>query len=278
MEYTLKPAGRVSLNTQELWRYRELFYFFTWRDVKVKYKQTALGLLWVVLQPLLLMAVFTIFFARGLKIPTDGTPPALFYYSGLLFWNLFSAGLIGSANSMVDNAQIIKKVYFPRLVIPFSSILAALFDFCIAFVLFVGLIVGFHWMQPDFSVHYGRFALFLPMALLLTVGTTVGLGCALAALNVQYRDVRYLIPFATQFLLFLTPVIYPLGMLQSMPWTRYVLALNPMTGALALVRSIFTVAPPDWTVVGIGVLSMTFLGVIGLYTFRKMEAYFADIA
>lgn len=279
MEYSLKPPAKVSLNTAELWRYRELFYFFTWRDVKVKYKQTALGFLWVVLQPLLLMGAFMLFFAKGLKIPTAGMPPAVFYYSGLLFWNLFSAGLTGSANSMVDNAQIIKKVYFPRLVIPFSSILAALFDFCIAFSIFVVLLVWHEWSVPDFTVHFGRFLLFIPLALLLSIGATLGLGCALAALNVQYRDVRYLIPFSVQLLLFVTPVMYPLELLSDdMPWTRYVLALNPMTGVLTLVRSIFAPQAPDWTVVAISTVSMLILLVLGLYIFRKMEAYFSDIA
>ena len=277
MEYRLTPPSKFSLNAQELWRYRELFYFFTWRDIKVKYKQTALGVLWVVLQPLLLMAAFMLFFHKGLKMSTGDMPAPIFYMTGLLCWNIFSTGLLGASNSMVENAQMIKKVYFPRLVIPVSSILVAFFDFCIAFLIFVLLFVAYAF-TGDFIFHFGRFLLFFPLALLLVLGYTLGLGCALAALNVQYRDVRYVIPFLIQLLFFLSPVIYPIEVLNAYPLARILLAINPLSGALDLFRSCFSNHSPDWFLVATGTASMCFILLTGIYVFRKMEAYFADIA
>lgn len=276
-DHTISPPAAISLNTRELWRYRELFYFFTWRDIKVKYKQTALGFLWVLLQPLLLMATFSLFFHRGLRVSTDGIPPPIFYLSGLLFWNLFASGLTGAANSMIENAHIIKKIYFPRLVIPCSSVLVAGFDFGIALTMFVGMLVGCRFFFPEFTIDFVRFALALPLCLGIVATATLGLGSMLAALSVKYRDFRYVVPFAVQFLFFLTPVLYPLHLLDS-PTLRYTLACNPLTGAITLARSAFSSAPLDWTVVGISAAAAVALLVAGLYTFRKMEAHFADIA
>ncbi len=224
-----------------------------------------------------MMNVFVLFFSRALKVPTDNIPAPIFYFSGLLLWNLFSSGLSSSANSMVTNADIIKKVYFPRLIIPYSGVLTALFDFLMALLLFIGLIIFYKLTVPTINISYSIF-LFLPISLVLTIITTIGLGCTLAALNVKYRDFRYVIPFTIQFLLFVTPVIYPVSIFQNIPYLKYILAINPMTGAVILGRSAFMPTPPDWSVIGISIFSAILLFFIGLYVFRKMEAYFADIA
>ena len=275
-EYTIKPTGKLSINWKELWRYRELFYFFTWRDVKVKYKQTLLGFLWAILQPLAMMIVFVLFFAKGLSIPTDNIPAPIFYFVGLMFWNLFSSGLSAAANSMVSNAEVIKKIYFPRLIVPFSGVLVALFDFFMTLIPFIFLLV-YYQISTDFvfSVH-----LFwqLPLALLITIFTTIGLGCMIAAWNVKYRDFRYIVPFMIQFLLFITPVIYPVAMFDNTPIAKYILSLNPMTGVMLLSRNSFSGDELQLTLVSISLLSTALFFIIGLFTFRKMEAYFADIA
>ena len=275
--YIIKPPSKFSLNFNELWLYRELFYFFTWRDVKVKYKQTVLGFLWAVLQPLLMMMVFVVFFSKALKIPTDNIPPPVFYFSGLLLWNLFSTGLTSSAQSMVANSNMIKKIYFPRLIIPLSGILVALFDFLMALIVFLGIIIYYQVSMPDFEVQSSIF-LFLPLGLIITLVSVTGLGCILASLNVKYRDFRYIIPFLLQILLFVTPVIYPVTMFDNIPYLKYVLALNPMTGAVILVRSAFVNGSVDWIIIGISITTAIILLFLGIYTFRKMEAYFADIA
>ena len=275
-EYTIKPTGKLSINWKELWRYRELFYFFTWRDVKVKYKQTLLGFLWAILQPLAMMIVFVLFFAKGLSIPTDNIPAPIFYFVGLMFWNLFSSGLSAAANSMVSNAEVIKKIYFPRLIVPFSGVLVALFDFFMTLIPFISLLI-YYQISTDFvfSVH-----LFwqLPLALLITIFTTIGLGCMIAAWNVKYRDFRYIVPFMIQFLLFITPVIYPVAMFDNTPIAKYILSLNPMTGVMLLSRNSFSGDELQLTLVSISLLSTALFFIIGLFTFRKMEAYFADIA
>lgn len=275
-EYIIEPPKKVSIKWAELWRYRELFYFFTWRDIKVKYKQTVLGFLWAILQPLAMMTVFVLFFAKGLKVSTDNLPPPIFYFVGLMFWNLFSSGLNASANSMVTNADIIKKIYFPRLIIPFSGVLVALFDFLMTLIPFVGLMI-YYWITTDFTLTFDIFYL-LPIALLLTLITTVGLGCTIAAWNVKYRDFRYVVPFMIQFLLFVTPVIYPVTMFDNIPYLKYILALNPMTGVMIMARNGFSTDSLPMDLIGISIFAAVFLLIIGLYTFRKMEAYFADIA
>ena len=275
-EYIIKPPSKFSLNLNELWQYKELFYFFAWRDIKVKYKQTVLGIFWVILQPLVMMMVFTIFFSEALNVPTDNIPAPIFYVSGLLFWNLFSSGLSTSANSMVTNANIIKKIYFPRLIIPFSAVLVALFDFLMSLIVFVGILIYFNITEPEFQIRPVLF-LYAPLALILTIITTLGLGFTLAALNVKYRDFRYVIPFGIQFLMFVTPVIYPVTIFQNIPSLKYILAFNPMTGAVILVRNAFVPENIDWTIIGISFGMSILLLVLGIYTFRKMEAYFADI-
>jgi lipopolysaccharide transport system permease protein len=275
-EYIIEAPKKVAINWSELWRYRELFYFFTWRDIKVKYKQTVLGFLWAILQPLAMMTVFVLFFSKGLKISTDNLPAPIFYFVGLMFWNLFSSGLNSSANSMVTNAEIIKKIYFPRLIIPFSGVLVALFDFLMTLIPFIGLML-YYWITTDFMISFEILYL-LPLSLLLTLITTVGLGCTIAAWNVKYRDFRYVVPFMIQFLLFVTPVIYPVTMFDNIPFLKYILALNPMTGVMIMARNGFSSEILPLDLIGISIFAAVILLITGLYTFRKMEAYFADIA
>jgi len=278
IEYSIKPNKDIRLGLQELWSYRELFYFFSWRDIKVKYKQTLLGFLWAILQPLLMMMIFVVFFSRFLNVPTDGIPAPIFYFSGLLLWNLFSSGLSNSANSMVDNANIIKKVYFPRLVIPLSSLLVSGFDFLMGLIVFLGILAYYYFSYPDLSFSFSAFLLYYPLGFLLAMLSACGLGTFLASLNVKYRDFRYVIPFLIQFLLFVSPVIYPVSIFKDYPILEKLSAINPLTGALILGRAGFTEVQPNWSLVGISFLSAIFLTIIGLYYFRKTESYFADLA
>lgn len=272
IEYEIKPAGKLSLNLKEIWQYRELFYFFTWRDIKVKYKQAYLGIAWVVIQPLFMMIVFSFFFGRLLKVPSDGIPYPIFVYSGMMFWNIFSSGLTNSGDSMVSNANIIKKVYFPRLVIPISAIIVSIFDFIITLVLFGGLLFIF-----QFKIDVLKFMYLFPLAFLIVVVSTLGLGLLFSALNVKYRDFRYVIPFLIQTTLFITPVIYPVSIL-SYSWAKYILAVNPLTGAITLSRAAILGSSVDWNIVLISCSSAVIVLVIGLLIFRKTEAYFADLA
>ncbi len=273
--YIIKPPGKLSLNLKELWQYRELFYFFTWRDIKVKYKQTILGLLWSILQPLLMMAIFVLFFAKALKIPTDDIPAPVFYFSGLLLWNIFSSGISSAGNSMISNANIIKKIYFPRLVIPISSILVSLFDFVIAFALFLGLMIYYSFAGYEFS--FFQVLTYYACGFLLTFATTFGLGCLIASLNVKYRDFRYIIPFLIQVLFFLSPIIYPSSVISEV-WLKDLISLNPMSNAIEISRSAFTDIPLDWRAISISIVSALVLMIVGVFNFRKSEAYFADLA
>lgn len=272
MEYEIKPVSKISLGLKELWEFRELFYFFTWRDIKVKYKQTVLGVLWAILQPFVMMVVFTLFFGHALGVPTDNnTPYPVFVYSGLLIWNIFSSGLSNASNSMVSNAGIIKKIYFPRLIIPMSAILVALFDFLMALIIYIGILI--YYRQPVSA----NIIIYLPLSILITVLSTFGLGTMLAALNVKYRDFKYVIPFLIQILLFLTPVIYPISIIKY-EWAQKILSLNPMAGSIDLLRSSVTHNPINIQLVATSILISLVLFLSGLYYFRKTEYYFADLA
>lgn len=272
MEYIIERQHKFSLGLKELIRYRELFYFFTWRDIKVKYKQAALGFLWAILQPLAMMMIFTLIFSKGLKVSSEGIPYPVFALSGLIIWNIFSSGLLNSANSMVTNANIIRKIYFPRLIIPMSSILTALFDFCFALLIYIAVVIFYDHPTDWFRVIYC-----LPISILLTVLTTFGLGTFLAALNVKYRDFQYVIPFLIQFLLFVNPVLYSSRIFGN-GWLAWVMKVNPLANAINLSRSSFTGNPIDWQGVGLGFVVALVILFIGVYTFRKTEAYFADLA
>jgi len=271
VEYTIEPSNKWLLNWKELWKYRELFYFFTWRDIKIKYKQTVLGFIWAILQPLLMMVIFTLFFGRALNIPSQSIPYPVYVFSGLLIWNIFSSGLTNASNSMVNNSSIIKKIYFPRLIIPVASILVALFDFIMAFILF-GLILIFYKQSVSWL------ALFIwPLAIIVSVVATLGLGAWLAALNVKYRDFRYIIPFLVQVLFFLTPVIYPISLIKY-PLLQYMLVCSPMYAAMELFRFPITGASLDIYFIGISLLSGLLLLIVGIYYFKKTEDFFADLA
>src|SRR2546428_774835 len=218
----LEPSkGFVRLNLRDVWAYRELLYFLVWRDVKVRYKQTALGAAWAILQPVMTMVVFSVFFGRLAKVPSDGIPYPIFAYAALLPWQLFAYALSESANSLVGSQNLIKKVYFPRLVIPVASVLAGLVDFAISFVVLIGLMV-YYGIRPTPAVAL------LPLFILLAVVSALSVGLWLSALNVQFRDVRYTIPFLTQFWMFVTPVVYP-GSLVPEKW-RSLFGLNPLAG------------------------------------------------
>ena len=270
-EYIIEPSRKKVYDWKELWQYRELFYFFTWRDVKVKYKQTALGILWVILQPLLSVLIFSLFFGRGLNVPSDGLPYPVFVFSGLLLWSVFSASINSGGNSMVTNAPIIKKIYFPRIIIPISSILVSSFDFLISFTVFL-LMLLYYEVQVDLI----GILFFWPSAILLMLLGTMGLSCWLAALNVKYRDFRFVIPFGLQIALFVTPVIYPISILGD-TWLNYFLAMNPMYGAIMLFRAPLGLGVNSFEMIICIVSSLIFL-FWGVYYFRRTEAYFADIA
>jgi lipopolysaccharide transport system permease protein len=277
IEYEIKAESRFSLNLGELWHFRELIYFFTWRDVKIKYKQTVLGVAWAVLQPLLMMVVFTFIFSRalGVSVSQDKTqylPYPLFVFNGLMIWTIFSSGITNAGNSMVTNANIIKKIYFPRLIIPMSTILSSLVDFLMSLLIYIVLMFFFKQQHA-----LPTFFLFLIPSVVLTLITTLGLGSMLAALNIKYRDFRYIVPFFVQFLLFLTPVIYPVTIIKNQT-VQFLLQLNPLAGAINLSRSALTGISPDWNMIAANTAIALVILVVGIYYFRKTEDYFADLA
>ncbi len=242
-------------------------FMLTWRDVKLRYRQTLLGAAWAILQPLLTMIVFWIFFGRLAKISSDGVPYALFVFAGLLPWTFFSSAVLSAASSMVENSALINKVYFPRAVIPGAAILAALVDLALSSVLLAILLVAYR-TNPGWNV------LALPLLLIMLIVTAIGVGLGVAALNAKYRDVRYALPFALQLSLFLTPVIYPESMVPVA--YRPFLALNPMVGIISGLRSALFNAPYNWTSIGISLLSSAFLAILGASYFRKVEVDLAD--
>ena len=269
-ESVIGPSGTSLFDWNEILRYRELFYFFAWRDIKIKYKQTVLGFLWVVLQPLLMMVIFTLFFGQALKIPSQNLPYPVYVFSGLLLWNFFSSGLTSSSNSMISNASIIKKIYFPRLIVPFSSILVALFDFFASLVIYFAILL---YYRQDVSWHW---IWAWPASLIITIFSTLGLGCWLAALNVKYRDFRYVIPFFVQVLFFITPVIYPTSILPS-NGLIYVLAASPMYAGVEFFRYPLTGTLPGPAVL-VSLLSCVVLVVLGVLYFRRSEDGFVDLS
>jgi lipopolysaccharide transport system permease protein len=252
----------------ELWEYRELLYFLTWRDVKVRYKQTALGAAWAIIQPFFTMVVFSIFFGRLAGIPSDGIPYPIFSYTALLPWTFFANGLSQASNSLVGSVNLITKVYFPRLVMPLSAVLGGLLDFAIAFVVLLGMMV-FYGVWPTTATVW-----LLPF-LLLALVTALGASLWLSALNVQYRDVRYAVPFLTQFWLFATPIAYPSSLL-SAPW-RTLYGLNPMVGVVEGFRWALLGSRPPGPMLGVSAAAAVLLLVSGAYYFRRMEKTFADV-
>lgn len=272
VKYEIKPQQKIGLGFGELVTYRELFFFFTWRDIKVKYKQTVLGFAWAILQPLLMMVIFTVFFGRALKINSENIPYPVYVFGGLIIWNIFSNGLTAAANSMVSNSNIIKKIYFPRLIIPISSVLVAFFDFIMAWFLLIVLLFYYH-----VQVNIPLFLLSTFVSVIFACLATFGPGCLLAALNVKYRDFRYVIPFLVQGLLFVTPVIYPYDMLQH-NWAKFIIAFNPMTAPVELFHAALSNREPVYHLLYTSSISILVFLVGGVYYFRRTEAYFADLA
>ncbi len=261
--------GWVPIDLKQIWQYRELFYFLTKRDIKVRYKQTVLGGLWAIIQPVFTMIVFTLFFGRLAKMPSDGVPYPIFVYAGLLPWTYFSNAVSASGNSLVGSANLITKVYFPRLIVPASASLAGLLDFFIA-MLVLGALMIYYQFVPGVGI------LLFPFLVGLTFMCAVGVGLWLSALNVQYRDIRYVIPFLVQIWMFVSPVIYPISMVKEK--YQWLLALNPMGGVIKAYRaSVLGHQPIDWLLLGISTVIIFVIFVSGLFYFRRMEKYFADI-
>src|SRR6266545_3361315 len=261
--------GWVSLKLNQLWEYRELLYFLVWRDIKVRYKQTALGATWAVIQPFLTMVVFSLFFGHLGKMKSDGIPYPLFSFAALVPWTFFANGLSQSSNSLVGNANLITKIYFPRLIVPLASVFSGIIDFLLAFVVLLGMML-YYGVVPTLNV------LWLPLFVLLALVTSLGVGLWFSALNVEYRDVRYVVPFITQFWLFVTPIAYPSSLLHE-PW-RTIYGLNPMVGVVegfrwALLRT--NTAPGPIIAVSSGAAILIL--VTGAFYFRRMEKTFADI-
>lgn len=266
----LEPPGRwAGPGLRDLWRYRELLFFLAWRDVKVRYKQTLLGAAWAVLQPFLTMVVFSVFFGRLAGLPSDDLPYPLFTYAGLLPWQLFAYALTESSNSLVNNQRLIAKVYFPRLVVPISAALSGLVDFGISFLVLLG-------MMLFYGTPLTARVLFLPFLILLTLVSALALGLWLAALNVQYRDVRYIIPFIVQLGFFLTPIAYSASLVPTSLQPLY--ALNPMVGVVTGFRwALLGSEAPAGTLILVSTVVALLLLAGGLLFFRRMEDTFADL-
>jgi lipopolysaccharide transport system permease protein len=261
-------SGWTAIRPKELWEYRELLYFLVWRDVKVRYKQAALGAAWAILQPVLTMLVFSLFFGRLAKVPSDGIPYPLFSFAALLPWNFFAVSLAQSSNSVVGSSNLITKVYFPRLAIPLASVLAGVVDLAIAGGVFLCLMAYYHRMPTAHIV-------WLPFFILLELMAAVGVGFWLSALNVKYRDVRYLVPFLVQFWMFASPIVYSSSLVPARWRTLY--ALNPMVGVVDGFRWSFLGTAAPGPVIAVSALATLALFVGGAFYFRRMEAQFADV-
>ena len=263
------PRRWEALDLRELWKFRELLYLLSWRDIKVRYKQTVIGGAWAILQPFLAMVVFSIIFGQLLKVPSDGVAYPVFSYAALVPWNFFAAALTRSGNSLIADANLISKVYFPRLILPLSAVLSLILDFAIAFVILV-LMMFFYNIVPGFAV------LTLPLFLVLALMTALACGVWLSAVNIKYRDVAYVIPFLTQFWLFVTPVAYPSTIIPE-PW-RVFYGLNPMAGVVEGFRwALLGQENPAWDLICVSVLVVLALLISGLFYFRRMEHEFADV-
>ena len=266
----IKPKKTFNWNDiREIWQYKELLYFLTWRDIKVRYKQTAIGILWALFQPFMTMVVFTIFFGNFAKMPSDGIPYPIFVYTGLLIWQFFSASLTDVSNCLISNKNIITKVYFPRIILPISSTVTKFVDFFIASIILVGMMIYYQYAPNLIGL------LIIPLLLLITFMASVGGGLFLASINVKYRDVRYVLPFFISMMMFLTPVIYPASITGKYSW---LLALNPMTGVIKAARAaLLGNAPINWTLLAISGATCLIILLVGFYFFKKTERYFADI-
>lgn len=256
------------LDLSDLWKYRELLYFLMWRDVKVRYKQTVLGVAWAIIQPLFTMLIFTLFFGRLAGVPSDNVPYPLFAYAGLLSWMFFANAVTNSGNSLVGSSHLITKVYFPRMIIPAAAVGAGLVDFSIAFLVLIPLMIYY-------GVSVGSSVLMFPVLVFLTTMLALGVGLWLSALNVKYRDVRFALPFMIQIWMFVSPVIYPVSFLP--PNLRWVLSINPMTGIIESYRSSLFGVRFNWSALAISTAITLGLLIFSSFAFRRMEKSFADI-
>jgi lipopolysaccharide transport system permease protein len=266
----LKPStGWLSIDFKELWRYRELIFFLTWRDIKVRYKQAVLGIAWAILQPFLTMLIFTVIFGVLLKTPSQDLPYPLFALSALMPWQLFATALQRSSVSLVGNANLITKIYFPRLAIPLSSVVAALVDFAVSFIVLL-LVMAYYQYWPGWNI------LWLPLIILLALLAALSVGLWLSALNVQYRDIQHMVPFIIQVWMYASPIVYPIETIPEGIW-RWLYGLNPMVGVIQGFRwALLGGSPPDITMLfSVGMVLLLLIS--GLYYFRRMEKTFADI-
>lgn len=270
-EYTIRPPkGLVDVNLPEIWRFRELLYIFAWRDIKVRYKQTFVGVAWAIFQPFITMVIFTVIFGQLAKVPSEGIPYPIFVYSGLLFWNYFSTALTNSSNCLVENENIVKKVYFPRLILPVSTTVTPLIDFLFAFLILIGMMIYYHFVPSLLGV------IIIPVLLIISLVAASGLGLFLAAANAKFRDVRYILPFSIQVLMYVTPVIYPVGIIPAK--YQWLISLNPMTGVINCARSLLLhTGAMDWNQFLISTGVAVALLIFGITYFRKTERFFADI-
>ena len=265
----IRPSrGWIPVNLRDLWIYRELIYFLTWREIKVRYKQTLLGAAWAVIQPFSMMVVFTLFFGKLAKVPSEGVPYPLFNYAALLPWILFAEAITRSANSLVQDSNLVRKVYFPRLVMPLSGILSPLVDFVIAFTILIGMMFYYGYL-PTMQI------IWLPLFIILALITALGVGLWLSAINVKYRDVRYVIPFVIQLWLFASPVVYSSNLLPEK--FQIIYGLNPMAGVIEGFRWALLGTEPPGSLIAISVIIVVIILISGTFYFRRSEKTFADL-
>lgn len=271
-EITIKPRSQWwHINFKELWLYRELAFIFSWRDIKVRYKQTAVGISWAVLQPIFTVVIFSFFFGKLANIPSDNIPYPIFAFVGVVFWNYFSTSLTNASNTIIDNESIVKKVYFPRLILPISSAVTPIVDLMIALAILLVMMIYYGLFPALVSI------VVVPVLFLTAFLAASGLGLFLASINLKYRDVRYALPFFIQMLMYLTPVIYPSSLVGEK--YKWILALNPMTGVIEAARAaILGVHPIDLKLLGSAAIISILMFIFGVLNFKRTERFFADIA
>jgi lipopolysaccharide transport system permease protein len=266
----LPPKGLIGVNFAELWRYKELFFVFVWRDIKVRYKQTFFGIAWAIIQPFIMMVVFSIFFGNFAQISSDDVPYPIFLYTGLLFWNYFVTALTNSSNCLIEQETLVKKIFFPRLILPLSTILTPAIDFIFSGLIYLAMMIFYKYNPGLIGL------LSIPILLVCTALSATGLGLLLSSINAQFRDVRYILPFFIQLLLFVTPVIYSPSIIPSQ--FRWIMFLNPMTGIITTARSVILHSYNlDWNMLLISSLSCLLMLTVGLMVFNKTERFFADM-
>ncbi|OGF61554.1 MAG: phosphate ABC transporter permease [Candidatus Fischerbacteria bacterium RBG_13_37_8] len=269
-KFRIEPSiGRIDIRLREIWEYRELLYFLAWRDIKVRYKQTALGASWAIIQPFFTMVIFSLFFGKLAKIPSDGIPYPIFCYAAMVPWTFFANGLNQSSNSLIVSANLIKKVFFPRIIMPVSSVISGVLDFIFSFTVLIGM-MAFYKIYPSFNV------IWLPLLLLLAFVTSLGVGLWFSAMNIQFRDVRYVVPFLIQIWLFATPIAYPSSLL-SEPW-RTLYGINPMVGVVEGFRwALLQTETAPGPIIIASILASLVILISGAFYFRSKEKTFADV-